>query len=491
MPVTSPVARIGFSSLPPGRESQSKQRSSVMWMPGEGGEILARVYTPEGEGPFPVLVYFHGGGWVIANLNTYDSSARALTNAANAIVVSVAYRQAPENPFPAAMNDAYTAYQWVVENAAQINGDPNNVAVAGESAGGNLAAVVALRARNEGFQMPVHQLLVYPVTNYAFDTESYQVYADAVPLSKALMMWFRDLYLPNPEAGADPYASPLRADDLSGLPPATVILAQIDPLQSEGMAYAQRLMDAGVPTTVEVFEGTTHEFFGMGPFVPQASDTVEMAAAGLRASFGVGPGKDGGPDTDDDERHFPETGHTVSGIFLNFWDHNGGLPVFGYPMTDQMEEEDDNGDTFNVQYFERQRFEHHPANAGTPYEVLLGRLGVQMLQADGRDWESFPTADPNAEHYFAETGHAIAPEFWSYWSSHGLDFGDDGISFGESLALFGYPISEPEMAENSSGDMVMTQWFERARFEFHPDNDEPYQVLLGRLGAELWSSQVQ
>jgi len=449
---------------------------SHVLIPREGGEILARVYTPSGTGPFPVIVYYHGGGWVISNLDGYDNSARALTNAAGAIVVSVAYRQAPENPYPAAADDAFTAYCWVVENAASLGGDSSQVAVAGESAGGNLATVTAMKARDWGFQMPVHQLLVYPVTNYAFDTESYQTYANAVPLDKASMMWFWGHYLANEEDGDHPYASPLRAEDLSGMPATTVILAEIDPLQSEGMAYAHRLMDAGVPTTLHLYEGVTHEFFGMGALVDKAKDAVATAGAELRASFGSGSGS----------HTFPETGYSLSGTFYAYWMWNGGLPVFGYPIGDMHEAMNaDTGQMHTVQFVERQRFEHHPANAGTAYEVQLGRLGVELLTLQGRDWTTFDKADPSDPHYVMETGHAVAAEFWDYWSGHGLDMGDAGVSMRESVALFGYPISEPAMETNSSGDTVMTQWFERARFEYHPDNAAPYMVLLGRLGAEL------
>jgi Alkaline phosphatase PhoX len=187
----------------------------------------------------------------------------------------------------------------------------------------------------------------------------------------------------------------------------------------------------------------------------------------------------------DSGRTFPETGRTLKGDFLRFWDRNGGLAVFGFPLTDELPlPNKDLGRPFTVQYVERQRFELHPENQGTPYEVLLGRLGVDALEQQGRDWFSFPRADPSAPHYFAETGHAIGAQFWDYWRTHGLEFGDRSVTFRESLALFGYPISEPAVEANSSGDSVLTQWFERARFEYHPDNPNPYKVLLGRLGAE-------
>ena len=189
---------------------------------------------------------------------------------------------------------------------------------------------------------------------------------------------------------------------------------------------------------------------------------------------------------------FDVTGFSICGEFLEFWNANGGLPVFGYPLTDAFEEKNpDTGQTYLVQYFERQRFELHPENHGTVYAVLFGRLGAQILDMQGRDWRTFPTASPDAEHYFAVTGHAIAPMFWGYWSSHGLDFGDEGISFRESLMLFGYPLSEPMMELNLDGDTVLTQWFERAVFEYHPDNPAGQQVLLRRAGAELLAPPVE
>ena len=177
---------------------------------------------------------------------------------------------------------------------------------------------------------------------------------------------------------------------------------------------------------------------------------------------------------------FPETGYSLDGEFLRYWRAQGGLPVFGYPMSSAQPV-----DGQIMQYLERARFELHPQHAA-PYNVLLGRLGVEALERQGVDWRLLPKASPNAAHYVEATGHAIAAEFWGYWSSRGLEFdGQRGASFAESLALFGYPISEARMEVNSSGDQVLTQWFERVRMEYHPDNPADYRVLLGRLGAEL------
>jgi hypothetical protein len=185
-------------------------------------------------------------------------------------------------------------------------------------------------------------------------------------------------------------------------------------------------------------------------------------------------------------RTFPETGQQACGRILEYWEQNGGLPVFGYPITPQREEQVE-GRAVQVQWFERNRLELHPENA-RPYDVLLGRLGFDSLVKQGRDWHTFDKADPNTPHYFPETGHAIAPQFWSYWSSHGLEFdGRAGKSFEESLALFGMPLSEPMMEKSiTDGQTYLTQYFERARFEYHPENaGTPYVVLLGLLGSEL------
>jgi len=252
---------------------------------GAGQQMLVRIYQPAGAGPFPALVYFHGGGWVIGNLESYDSSCRALTNAANCAVISVAYRLAPEAKFPAAHEDAYAAYRWVLQNAAGIRVDPKRIAVGGESAGGNLATATALMARDRGIAMPVHQMLVYPITNYAFNTPSYQAFIDAAPLNTPAMRWFFGHYLRSAADGASPYVSPLRAN-LRGLPPATVITAEIDPLRDEGEAYAERLKAAGIPATLTRYMGVTHEFFSMVGVIDKAKQAVMEAAGGLRTAFG-------------------------------------------------------------------------------------------------------------------------------------------------------------------------------------------------------------
>jgi acetyl esterase len=252
---------------------------------GDAGYITIRVYTPQGNGPFPVLVYFHGGGWVIGDLDTVDAPCRALTNAAQCVVVSVDYRLAPEYKFPAAAEDAYAAVRWVAGHAAEINADPRRIAVGGDSAGGNLAAVAALMARDRGGPALLYQVLIYPVTHYAFDTASYRENGEGYMLTRDSMVWFWHHYLEAPEQGKSPYASPLLADNLSDLPPALVITAEYDPLRDEGGAYATRLREAGVPVIQKRYDGTIHGFFWMAGVLEEGRKAMEEVAQRLRETF--------------------------------------------------------------------------------------------------------------------------------------------------------------------------------------------------------------
>ncbi len=255
-------------------------------IPTRDSELLARVYTPDADGPLPVVVYFHGGGWVIAGLDVYESSCRALCNAAECIVVSVNYRLAPEAQYPAAVNDAYDATQWVLQNAAQLGGDPSRVAVAGESAGGNLATVSCLIAKKEGGKLPVAQLLIYPVTDLVGkDYPSYAENRDTQPLHTSMMAWFGKYYIPNEGQRKEYTASPLLAVDLSGLPPAIVITAEHDPLRDQGEAYAKKLADAGVSVNSKRYDGVTHEFFGLAGVVGKAKEALTQAADGLKTAW--------------------------------------------------------------------------------------------------------------------------------------------------------------------------------------------------------------
>jgi acetyl esterase len=255
-------------------------------IPGPGGSLPIRIYTPKsGTGPFPVVVYYHGGGWVIANKEVYDGGARALSKLSNAVVVSVDYRQGPENKFPAAHDDAFATYEWALKNAASINGDPKRIAVAGESAGGGLAVATAIMARDKKVQMPVAIVSVYPIAGTDTTTSSYVENAKAKPLNRAMMSWFFDNYLNGPQDRANPRLN-LVAADLKGLPPTTIINAQIDPLRADGEVLAQKLKDAGVEVTQKTYPGVTHEFFGMGGVVDSAKDAEQSAADALKRAFG-------------------------------------------------------------------------------------------------------------------------------------------------------------------------------------------------------------
>ncbi len=251
---------------------------------GPGGEILMRIYTPKGDGPFPVILYIHGGGWVIANLDVYDSSPRALANAAGAVVVSTHYRLAPEHPFPASHEDTFAAYKWTLENAASFNGDPLRLAVAGESAGGNMAAAISLMAREEKLPMPVHQLLIYPVAGTDMDTPSFKENASAKPLNKAMMAWFAKHEFKDAKDKEDPRIDLLSAN-LAGLPPTTIITAEIDPLRSGGEMLADKLKAAGVDVAYKNYAGVAHEFFGMGAVLSESKDATKLAATHLRKAF--------------------------------------------------------------------------------------------------------------------------------------------------------------------------------------------------------------
>jgi acetyl esterase len=251
-----------------------------------GGNIHIRIYTPKsGNGPFPVIVYYHGGGFVIANLDVYDATPNVLADQTGAIVISVAYRLAPEHKFPTAHMDAFAAYKWAIANAASIKGDPKKIAVAGESAGGNLAINMAIMARDKGIQMPVHVLAVYPIAGADMNTPSYIKNADAKPLNKAMMAWFTKNYVNNMAEAKDPRLNLVGAN-LKGLPPTTIITDEIDPLQSEGMMLADKLKAAGVTVDSKNYDGVTHEFFGMGALVPEAKAAEMYAVDGLKKAFG-------------------------------------------------------------------------------------------------------------------------------------------------------------------------------------------------------------
>jgi acetyl esterase len=238
-----------------------------------GAEINVRIYTPKGgDGPFPIVVYFHGGGWVIGDLETHDHWCRSLASEVPAVLVAVDYRLAPETRFPAAAEDCYAAAKWSAANAKSLGADPARLAVAGDSAGGNLSAAVAQMARDRGGPAIAFQLLLCPVTEYGFDTASYRENAEGYLLTRNGMVWFWHQYLSDPAAdGHDPRASPMRATNLAGLPAAHVVTAEYDPLRDEGEAYAARLRAAGVPVTSKRYDGQIHNFFTMGHVLEQGA----------------------------------------------------------------------------------------------------------------------------------------------------------------------------------------------------------------------------
>jgi acetyl esterase len=266
-------------------EPEAVARVEDRRVPGPRGDIPVRIYTPRGDAPFPVLVYFHGGGWVIGNIDTHDPVCRHLANAARCIVVSVEYRLAPEHPYPAAAEDAYAATRWVAEHAASLGGDPRRIAVGGDSAGGNLTAVVALIARDRGGPPLVFQLLVYPVTDVPGTAyPSYRDNGEGYFLTAKMMHWFWNHYC-GTVTTPDAYACPIMAKDFRGLPPALVITAEFDPLRDEGEAYGKHLRQAGVATEIKRYDGMIHGFFGMGGLLTVAREATADAAAALRSAF--------------------------------------------------------------------------------------------------------------------------------------------------------------------------------------------------------------
>lgn len=267
-----------------GGQPEEVGRVEDLRIPHAARPIPVRIYTPAGDGPFPCLVYFHGGGWVVCDLDTHDVVCRAIARRAGAVVVAVDYPLSPEYKFPAAVEACYAATCWVAANAARLGADPRRIAVGGDSAGGNLSTVMCLKSRDEGGPRLALQVLVYPVTNLAsFGTPSYEEFAEGYYLSRAEMEWFRDHYLARPEDAESPYASPLLAPDLRGLPPAVVITAECDTLRDEGEAYAKRMADAGVAVTCTRYAGMIHPFFSLGGVLSQGGRAIEQVAAAVRA----------------------------------------------------------------------------------------------------------------------------------------------------------------------------------------------------------------
>jgi acetyl esterase len=279
---TPEEARAGFALLAavagPAEEPVPTEDRSV---PGPAGDIRVRIYRPEADKPLPVVVYFHGGGFVIGDIATHDTTCQRLAAGVPALVVSVDYRLAPEHRFPAAVHDCDAATAWVSAHASELGGDPSRLAVAGDSAGGNLAAVVARRARDAGGPPIAFQLLVYPGTDMTRSLPSHAENGTGYLLDSDAMSWFLDNYL----ADADPRhpdASPLFGDDLSGLPPALVLTGEFDPLRDEGEAYADRLRQAGVPVTTSRYDGMIHGFYGLDTIFDAAKKATAETVTALR-----------------------------------------------------------------------------------------------------------------------------------------------------------------------------------------------------------------
>jgi len=289
-----PASRMGVAAL----RANARERSAAL--PREdvasvrdhrvavaGGELLVRVFTPHAVAPRPALVYFHGGGWVTGDVDTHEGICRTLANAAGCVVASVDYRCAPEHTFPTAAEDAYAATRWVAAQASELGVDAGRIAVCGDSAGGNLAAAVALMARDRGGPRLSFQVLVYPITDCDFETPSYRDNAEGYLLTREGMRWYWDQYVPNPADRANPYVSPMRATSLAGLPPALVITAEYDPLRDEGEAYARKLGAAGVPVAHTRYPGMIHAFYRFTSTVDAARAAVAETVAALKKAWGT------------------------------------------------------------------------------------------------------------------------------------------------------------------------------------------------------------
>jgi acetyl esterase len=254
-------------------------------VPGPAGDIAVRVYVPAGDGPFPTVVFFHGGGWVIGDIESHDVPVRRLANLVPAVVMSVDYRLAPEHPFPAAPQDCYAATVWAAANAGTYNADGSRLAVAGDSAGGNLAAVVSQMARDQGGPPIAFQLLVYPAVDARMTHASITENGEGYLLTKGFMEWFYGHYFTKESDADDPLASPLKASSLSGLPPALVLTAEFDPLRDEGEAYAAALKAAGGTAAAKRYDGMIHGFFQLGGVVDRNAELLDDCAGALRVAL--------------------------------------------------------------------------------------------------------------------------------------------------------------------------------------------------------------
>jgi len=286
--LTEAAARQSLRDLLAGEEPyEPVGEVTELEVPAPDGGVPVRLYTPEGEGPHPVLVYIHGGGWVRGDLDTHDNVCRALCSRAGCAVLSVDYRRPPEHPFPAALEDCYAALEWTAEHARRLTLDPDRIAVGGDSAGGNLTAGVTLMARDRDGPELAAQLLIYPAvaSPELHEFDSYEENAFGYLLERPAMEWYYDRYAPSPAHARNEYLAPLLAADLSGLPPATVVTAGFDPLRDEGVEYAQRLESDGVPVEHRHYEGMIHAFVSLPEQISAGDDALSAMAGDLRAAF--------------------------------------------------------------------------------------------------------------------------------------------------------------------------------------------------------------
>lgn len=293
---TMPTASMDHLTPEAMRSSENLQMAALQKEPVEkvedktislaGRDIPIRIYTPKGQAPFPALVFYHGGGWVVGSIESHDAVCRELANLADCMVISVEYRLAPEHKFPAAVEDSYESLEWVASHATELGIDPDRIAVGGDSAGGNLATVACLIAKERGGPRVVHQFLLYPSAGPAADYPSMIENAEGYLLTRDMMGWFQSHYLQSPEDRNNPYLSPILSDDLEGLPPATILTAQYDPLRDVGTAYAEKLKSHGVEVFHKNYDDLIHGFANFTSFVPEARLAVADGTEKLKQAFG-------------------------------------------------------------------------------------------------------------------------------------------------------------------------------------------------------------
>ncbi len=301
MDLLKSLGRPPINSLPPMQAKEVFRRGRLVTQPdlpqvdrvreetisGPGGSFPVRIYRGAGTadaGALPVHVYYHGGGWVLGDLDSHDWVCRKIANGAQCAVVSVDYRMAPEHVFPAAFDDSLLALNWAIENASRLKVDPSRVSVGGDSAGGNLAAAVALAARDAGTKLRA-QILVYPAVDLSMSGDYYGRFTKDLILTDETMQWFIDLYVPDKAMRRDWRASPLLAKSLAGLPPSLFIFAGFDPLCAEGEVYAKKLEASGVKVTSHMYPGQPHGFLSNGKMLPKANQAIDQIAAALKAAY--------------------------------------------------------------------------------------------------------------------------------------------------------------------------------------------------------------